>query len=126
MESGKKHRFLTVIIALVWLVNGLFCKILNLVPRHREIVARILGEDYSASITTTIGILELLMAFWIISRYKSRLNVIFQMAIIATMNLLEFVLAPDLLLWGKANILFAFCFIGLIYYSEFIVPKTNG
>lgn len=36
------YRFLTYLFALVWLVNGLLCKVLGLVPRHAAIVARIL------------------------------------------------------------------------------------
>jgi hypothetical protein len=61
-------KILTVAIALVWLINGLFCKILGLVPRHQMIVARILGENYSFIATKTIGLLEVLMFAWILSR----------------------------------------------------------
>lgn len=61
------------------------------------------------------------MAIWVFTKIKSRLNAIFQMTIIATMNILEFILIPDLLLWGRLNIVFAFMFIGLIYYNEFIL-----
>jgi hypothetical protein len=45
------QRLLTYVIATVWLVNGLYCKILNGVPRHQEIVCRILGFQYSALLT---------------------------------------------------------------------------
>ena len=38
------HQVLHYLIAAVWLANGLFCKVLNLVPRHQQIVARILGK----------------------------------------------------------------------------------
>ena len=41
------------------------------------------------------------------------------------MNTLEFFLAPDLLLWGKLNSLFAFIFIIAIYYSEFYLNKEQ-
>jgi hypothetical protein len=36
------YKLLNYLIAAVWLVNGLFCKVLGLVPRHQEIVATIL------------------------------------------------------------------------------------
>ena len=110
---------LTYFIGLVWLVNGLFCKVLNLVPRHQEIVARILGGEYAGLLVTLIGAAEVVMAVWVWSRYRHRVNAVLQMAIIATMNVLEFVLAPDLLLWGRWNALYAFLFIFLIYYHEF-------
>ena len=104
---------------------GLYCKILNFVPRHQEIVARILGSEYAPIITKTIGVLELLMVVWIISRYQSRLNAIAQISIILIMNVIEFILAKDLLLFGYANILFAILFSLLIYYNEFHLEQKN-
>ena len=59
------------------------------------------------------------MAVWILSAYKTKLNAIVQIAIVATMNILEFMLVPDLLLWGKLNSLFAFIFILVVYFNEF-------
>ena len=46
-------------IATVWIANGLFCKVLNLVPRHQEIVARMLGDDQARSWTLLIGFVNL-------------------------------------------------------------------
>lgn len=63
------------------------------------------------------------MAIWIVSGIAKRSNAIVQTAIIATMNVLEFFLAPDLLLWGRMNALFAFLFILLIAYKEFCLEK---
>ncbi len=105
-------------IALVWLVNGFWCKILGMVPRHRQIVGRILGEENAHTITIWIGVGEVFMAIWILSNYKARLNTWVQITTIATMNILEFYLVPDLLLWGRLNALFALIFIGLIYYND--------
>ena len=123
MTERTKHKFLTWFISAVWIANGLFCKVLDLVPRHRQIVASILGEDYSKSLTILIGFSEIGMAVWILSRRWTRLNAALQILIIATMNILEFTLVPDLLLWGKANAIFAFMFILLIYYNEFYLNK---
>ena len=118
-KTSYSSKIITYCIAAVWIINGLFCKVLNLVPRHQKIVARILGETYAAQLTKLIGIAEILMAVWILSRIKPRLNAMSQIFIIAVMNSMEFFLAPDLLLWGKANAFFAFLFIILIYYNEF-------
>jgi len=41
------------------------------VTRHKEIVARILGNDYSRFLTILIGLSEILMAVWILSRFKT-------------------------------------------------------
>jgi hypothetical protein len=119
------HRLLNVFIALVWLINGLFCKVLNLVPRHQQIVARILGEDHVRSLTVLIGLSEVGMAIWVLSGTGKRLNAISQLLIVAAMNVLEFILVPDLLLWGRANAIFAFLFILLIFYNEFYIRKKQ-
>ena len=114
-----KNKLLTYLIAAVWIANGLFCKVLNLVPRHRQIVARIIGTEHATVLTKAIGCAEIAMALWILSGFRSRLNAITQVLVIATMNTLEFILAPDLLLWGRFNALYAFLFILLILFNEF-------
>jgi len=113
------NKYLNYLIAAVWIANGLFCKVLNLVPRHREIVARIIGGVHADVLTRVIGFSEIAMAVWILSGIKTKLNALTQAVVIATMNGLEFMLAPDLLLWGRFNALFAFLFILLILYNEF-------
>lgn len=127
MNKQLLNRMATIFIAIVWLVNGLFCKVLNLVPRHQEIVKIILHLDNQTAriITIIIGISEIFMAVWILSRIKHRLNAITQIVIIATMNILEFILAPDLLLWGKLNSVFAYLFILVIYYNEFVLTSKK-
>jgi len=121
--NKKLHIFLNYLIALTWLVNGLFCKVLNLVPRHQEIVGHILGNRYASIFTKAIGIAEVIMAAWILSRIKTKLNAVVQILVIAIMNTIEFFYAPDLLLWGKLNAFFAFIFIIIIYYNEFDLNK---
>lgn len=121
----KMVRLLDFGMAIVWVANGLFCKVLDLVPRHREIVARILGEDHSAVITKLIGVAEILMAGWILTRIARRLNAVTQIVIITTMNIVEFILVPDLLLWGRANAFFAFLLVVLICYKEFHLEQTQ-
>ncbi len=117
--------FLHYFIVAVWIINGLFCKILNFVPRHQEIVGKILGNEYSFVLIKIIGGLEIVMAIWILSKYNSSLNTFFQIIIVGTMNIIEFVLAPELLLFGKINSLIAICFMLLLYYNEFVLNKTS-
>jgi len=124
MTSLNKYRLINYFITLIWLVNGLFCKVLNFVPRHKAIVTRILGPEHSSLFTFLIGLSEIVMACWILSGIMPRTNVFVQIMIISAMNILEFFLAPDLLLWGKANALFAFLFVLLIYYNRTSYSKT--
>lgn len=121
----KRGIILNWLIAAVWFANGLFCKVLNMVPRHQQIVARMLGEAYSRPLTFLIGLSEITMAIWIISRYKSRINVIAQIIVVAIMNIIEYILVPDLLLWGRYNTLFALIFISIVYYNEFNLKKSS-
>jgi hypothetical protein len=115
------REWLTYFIAMVWIVNGLLCKVLNLVPRHQEIVSKILATENARFCTLVIGLAEVGMGLWILSGILTRLNAVTQIAVIATMNALEFILVPDLLLWGKLNALFAGLFIVLIFYNEFVL-----
>ncbi|HET9505737.1 MAG TPA: DoxX-like family protein [Hymenobacter sp.] len=126
MPAPLFHRLLTYLIALVWLANGLLCKVLNLVPRHAAIVARILGPAYSGPLTRLIGLAEIGMAIWLLSGLRRRWCVVAQMGLVVAMNALEFLLAPDLLLWGRVNALFAGLFVGLLYYYEFLLPRPTA
>ena len=123
MTDKTIHKLLTYLIAAIWVANGLFCKVLNLVPRHQQIVGRILGNEHSRLFTIAIGFSEIFMAIWILSNIKTKHNAITQILIIATMNTLEFILAPDLLLWGKFNAIFALILILVIYFNEFYLNK---
>ena len=124
MSNKSKYLILQYAIAFVWIANGLFCKVMNFVPRHEEIVSVILGGDYSHMFTQLIGYSEIAMAIWILSGFYSRLNAIIQILVVATMNMLEFMLVPDLLLWGRLNAFFAFLFIVIVYYHEFKMKPT--
>lgn len=126
MSPVKTYRSLTILFSLVWLVNGLICKVLNAVPRHQEIVARILGNEHARLLTICIGLGETLFAIWIFTRIKTKWNAIAQIMLVGIMNAIEFSLAPDLLLWGKFNALFAALYMALIYYHEFVLGKKLG
>ncbi len=125
MTDRKINKLLTYCIATVWIAMGLFCKVLNLVPRHQQIVAEILGNEYARPLTILIGFLEVVMAVWILSGYKTKLNAISQITVVAIMNVLEFILASDSLFFGKLNSFFAFVFILVVYYNEFYLNKEQ-
>ena len=112
-------------IALVWFLNGFYCKLLNLVPRHQLIVARILGAEHASLFTKTIGISEIMVSLWVISRWKSRACAWFQVVLIATMNTIEFIKAPDLLLFGHGNAILAVLLILVILFNEY-APRQKS
>lgn len=104
---------------LVWLVFGLFGKLLPAAPRHAEIVGRVLGDEHALLLTRCIGLGEVLFAFWIWSGIRSRWAAVLQMMLVAVMNILEFSMARNLLMWGSLNALFAVGFIALVGWHEF-------
>jgi hypothetical protein len=107
LQQPLPKLLLDIAIIFVWLVNGLFCKILNFVPRHQQIVGRILGEEWAWLLTKAIGVGELLIIVWIVSKILPRWCTIFQIVIVLLMNVIEFILVPDLLLFGKLNLVIA-------------------
>ena len=126
MRNKNLYTLLVYFTALVWFINGLYCKVLNQVPRHHQIVSKICGSSFSKELTIIIGFSEIIMTFWILSNYKRKFNAITQITIVLLMNSIEFILAPELLLWGKLNFLFAFFFSAIIYLNEFhLKPKEN-
>jgi len=88
------------------------------VPRHQEIVARILGESHVEILTKSIGLLEITMAIWVFSNLYPKLNARVQIYTIILMNIIELIYASDLLLWGRLNIVFAILFSFLIYKNK--------
>lgn len=116
------HRAFALLFALVWCVNGLACKVLDLAPRHRAIVARILGDEHALLLTRMIGIGEIALGLWILSGWKGRWSAGTQIILVVIMNVIEFLLAPDLLLFGRWNALVALAYVGLVGYAGFIRP----
>jgi len=98
---------------------------LGWVPRHEEIVAKILGEEYAGQIIMAIGVGEIALAIWVWSGLFSRVNAVLQIGLVATMNVLEFFLSPDLLLWGRFNSLYAILFIVMVAVAEWGLKERS-
>jgi uncharacterized membrane protein YphA (DoxX/SURF4 family) len=115
----KSPLFFRIFFSLVWLVNGVWCKIMDGVPRHREIVARILGEEHSLLLTRMIGVGEVVMALWILSGIRWKWSCAAQIAAVVMMNVIEFIVAPDMLLFGRINSLVALAYIMVVAWAGF-------
>lgn len=116
----KIQRVIDFMLAGVWLVMGLYCKVLGQVPRHEAIVADILGPGRAVWLTPLIGFAECVFAVWIASGLYRKASAGLQIVLVLLMNVLEFTLAVDHLLWGPANIIFALLFCVLVYWNGFI------
>jgi uncharacterized membrane protein YphA (DoxX/SURF4 family) len=119
VAQPRGHGILNALVAAVWLVNGLFAKVLNLAPRHREIVAEILGPEHAVWMTPAIGGGEVLLCVWILTGRWRRGCAVTQIVLVATMNVLEVFLVPEHLLWGRWNAVFAVAFMGAVYWNGF-------
>jgi hypothetical protein len=101
----------------VWFVFGTIIKVLNLVPRHREIVAAILGNESAPLITTLIGLAETIVGLWMLSGFLPRSCAVTQTITIASMNALELIYAQSLLL-APVPMLFAnSALLALVWYA---------
>ena len=110
------RKFLTILIGSVWVFHGLFSKVSNGVPRHRQIVGRILGEGIADRATLVIGILEILLGLWIFSGIRRRTCALVQTLALVSMNFLEILRARDLLISAAGMVALNLGFIALIWY----------
>ena len=108
--------WLRLALASVWLVFGLAFKALDAVPRHRQIVARMLGERASRSLTTAIGIGEVGLGLWMVSGRWLVVCVGVQSVLIVVMNTLEIRYARDLLFSPVAMVMANAVFLALGWY----------
>ncbi len=125
-KSEMVYYLTTCLLAAVWGINGLYCKILGLVPRHEQIVGVILGKEYAHKLTLTIGLGEIGIALWILSGLYKKLCGVVQVILVITMNLIEFFVAPHLLLFGKFNLIVAIVFVMLLaWHYQFLKFKKR-
>jgi hypothetical protein len=119
MRPNQIQRFIDFTLAAVWLVMGLYCKVLGQVPRHEAIVADIFDPNTAVWLTPLIGVGECFLALWIASGLYRKISASLQILLVITMNILEFTIAVDHLLWGPINILFALLFCAVVYWNGF-------
>lgn len=81
----------------VWLHQGLWAKILDRDPSHREIVGRLPGMDdgRARAVTTAIGVMEVGMAAWVLSGRRPRTCAAAQTALMAAFNAGALAFASD-------------------------------
>lgn len=116
--------FMKYSIASVWFINGLFCKVLDLVPRHQLIVERITTFSDAGWLTKLIGAAEIAIGVAIVIDYRRKSITQFQILLVLAMNIIEQIFAPDLLLFGRWNFLFA-AFFCLYLYAYLIFRKNK-
>jgi hypothetical protein len=109
-------------IASVWLLFGLFFKALGAVPRHRQIVARVVGEDRAGTVLWMVALGEIGLGLWMIAGRYLLVCAAIQTAFIAAMNTLELRHARDLLLSPIGMVSANVVFLSLGWYVAFAAP----
>jgi uncharacterized membrane protein YphA (DoxX/SURF4 family) len=104
-------------VALVWLFHGLFNKLLGGSPRHLAIVQSVPALDGRTGevVLTLVGVLEILLAVWILSGRWARTCAAVQTVVLLTMNVLELMFARHLLLWPAGLIPVNVVFLGFAW-----------
>lgn len=86
-------------IALVWLYNGLWAKLMERVPHQLSVVEGVpfLSHDGAVIVLKALGLVETALALWVVSGRSARAAAIIQTALLVGMNMAG-------LIWGIAAI----------------------
>jgi hypothetical protein len=112
-----------IVIGSVWVFHGLYSKIFNGIPRHRLIVAKILGAANAGIATKVIGLLEALLGLWVFAGWKPVGCAVVQTGAIAAMNTLEIILARELLISAIGMAILNLGFLSLVWHWAIFTPK---
>jgi hypothetical protein len=116
MQLSESARLaLAVFIGGVWLFHGCYSKLWNGIPRHRQIVGRILGDRHARALTVVIGLMEAFLGVWVISGRARVLCAVIQTTALVAMNSIEIWLARDLLISPAGMAALNALFIALIW-----------
>ena len=113
-------------VAGIWLVHGLYNKLLGGAPRHLAIVQAVPGLAGAAGeyMLAAVGVFEVAVAAWVLSRRAPRLCALTQTAVLLSMNLVELSFARHLLLWPAALIPVNLTFLGIAWLSLVPGPRS--
>ncbi len=116
LQSANFQLASQILIGAVWVFHGLYSKILGGIPRHRRIVARILGERIAGPATVIVGGLEILLGVWAFTGFARVECAAVQTAALVGMNVLEIARARDLLISALGMVLLNLGFLVVIWH----------
>jgi hypothetical protein len=106
-------------VAAVWLVHGLFNKLLGGSARHLQIVQSVPGCDggTGVAVLALVGVVEVAIAVWVIARRAPRACAATQTVLLLSMNVVELTFARHLLLWPAGLIPVNLAFLALAWIA---------
>ena len=113
-------------IALVWLYQGLWCKLLSRVPHHLAVVsaAPFIGPKGGRLVLVSLGLIECGIGIWVLSGRQSRSSAIAQTALLMAMNSGGVIWAWRLIPDPAGMILQNFAFVLLIWTTAEVRPDV--
>jgi uncharacterized membrane protein YphA (DoxX/SURF4 family) len=104
-------------VAGIWLLHGLYNKLLGGSARHLAIVQSVPGLEgvTGQRVLTLVGIGEVAIALWVLSGWRPRVCAATQTAALLSMNVLELTFARDLLLWPAGLIPLNLAFLAVAW-----------
>lgn len=87
-EAVPGNKLIRFAIALVWLYQGLWCKVLGGVPRHEAVIAAVplIGSASRHIALIVLGLLECGIGLWVLSGRRMRQAASVQTVLLVTMN----------------------------------------
>jgi uncharacterized membrane protein YphA (DoxX/SURF4 family) len=118
-EWTPGNRLIRLAIALVWLYQGLWCKVLGGVPRHQAVIAAVpfIGSEAGHRTLLALGLLECGIGLWVLSGRWMRQVAIVQTALLAAMNAGGLIWAAHLIPDPAGMVLQNFTFLLLIWIA---------
>lgn len=115
-DASSPLTWLRIGVASVWLLFGLVFKLLGFMPRHLQIVERVVGPRHARSVLRAVALAEVGLACWMLVGRALPACMAVQTALIAGMNTCELRYARDLLLSPVGMLLANAAFLSLGWY----------
>ena len=112
-------KLICLFIALVWLYEGLWCKVLGGVPRHLAVISSVpfIGPAGSRAALIALGLVECGIAAWVLSGHRMRQAAIVETVLLVAMNAGGLIWAWRLIPDSPGMVLQNFAFLMLIWVA---------
>jgi len=119
LTARHAGRLSTLVVASVWLIHGLFNKLLHFSPRHLQIVQSVPGLAGSRGevVLTAVGVCEVGLAVWVVSGWAATICAAFQTVFLLSMNIVELSVARSLLLWPAGLVPINLAFLAVAWVA---------
>jgi uncharacterized membrane protein YphA (DoxX/SURF4 family) len=118
-RTTPDYKLIRLSIALVWLYQGLWCKVLGRVPAHVAVISAVpfIGPAGGRVALLALGLVECGIALWVLSGQRMRLAAIVQTCLLIVMNTGGLIWALRLVPDPPGMILQNFAFLMLIWVA---------